>query len=93
MPYVDQEARARLRAGGFPQNSGELNFAITTFCIQYLKDRGELRYSFINDVLGALEGAKLELYRRVAVPYENSKLRDNGDVYPPGLARGPHPRG
>lgn len=30
---------------------------------------------------GALAGAKLEFYRRVAVPYENAKMAEHGDVY------------
>jgi hypothetical protein len=38
-------------------------------------------YQAINDCLGALEGAKLELYRRVAAPYEDRKIQENGDVY------------
>jgi hypothetical protein len=38
-------------------------------------------YQSINDVLGALEGAKLEFYRRIAAPYEDTKIQENGDVY------------
>lgn len=33
------------------------------------------------DALGALECCKLEFYRRVAAPYEDSKIISNGDVY------------
>jgi len=40
-----------------------------------------LTYQTINDVIGALEGAKMEFYRRVAVPYEEGKIILNGDVY------------
>lgn len=40
-----------------------------------------LSYADINEAIGALECAKLELYRRIAVPYENRKLAENGDVY------------
>ncbi|WP_439397023.1 DUF6899 family protein [Bradyrhizobium sp. PMVTL-01] len=36
----------------------------------------------MNDVLGALDGAKAEFYRRVAAPYEDAKIADSGDVYP-----------
>ncbi len=32
------------------------------------------------ELLGAVEGAKLELYRRLAAPYEDLKIRENGDV-------------
>lgn len=32
-------------------------------------------------MVGALECAKLELYRRIAIPYEEQKIQENGDVY------------
>jgi hypothetical protein len=48
--------------------------------VQYVSDH-DLSYRTINDVLGALEGAKLEFYRRVAAPYEDQKIQENGDVY------------
>lgn len=60
--------------------AGELNYAITEIVKAYYK--GGQSYQGINDVVGALEGAKLEFYRRVAVPYENDKIKENGDVYP-----------
>ncbi len=37
------------------------------------------------EVLGALECAKMEFYRRVAAPYEREAMAKNGDVYPPEL--------
>lgn len=39
------------------------------------------RYQDINDIMGAIEGAKLEFYRRIAAPYENEKITENGDVW------------
>jgi hypothetical protein len=63
-----------------PHTPGELNYLITTMLIEYLHARGK-SYQTINDILGALEGAKLEFYRRVAVPYETEKCKQNGDVY------------
>lgn len=62
-----------------PQTAGELNYAVTTLIRDYVGQ--PLSYQRINDVLGALEGAKLEFYRRVVVPYENAKMAENGDVY------------
>jgi len=59
---------------------GELNYAITTLIKNYQEYKG-LRYQTINDIVGALEGAKCEYYRRVAIPYENEKIKSNGDVY------------
>lgn len=58
---------------------GELNFQITCLIKKYVGN--SLCYDYINDVLGALEGAKLEFYARVARPYESDKIEENGDVY------------
>lgn len=78
MPYIRQ--KDRLIAKQDPVTSGELNFAISNLLSNYIKIQG-LSYTAINDIIGALEGAKLEFYRRVAVPYEDEKIKENGDVY------------
>lgn len=82
MPYIPQEIRLQLDdvAEWRADTAGELNYVITKVIDEYAR-AGGLSYQRINDVLGALEGAKLEFYRRVAVPYENTKLSTNGDVY------------
>jgi hypothetical protein len=80
MPYIDKEKRVT-QTCYLPEDAGELNFAITNICSHYLARKG-LRYANINEVIGALECAKLELYRRIAVPYEDTKIAQNGDVYP-----------
>ena len=79
MPYIKQKRREAL-TDDFMMNAGELNYTLTMICKFYIDKHG-LKYQHINDVLGALEGAKLEFYRRVAVPYENTKIAENGDVY------------
>lgn len=82
MPYIDFRARDRLEDGAStPTSPGELNYLITKIVVDYYDSMGG--YQRINDVLGALEGAKLEFYRRVAVPYEDQKMKENGDVYLP----------
>jgi hypothetical protein len=81
MPYITADARARLEAGGEPETTGELNYAITRLVDAYLVRKGNIRYANLNEVIGALECAKLELYRRVAAPYEDQKLAETGDVY------------
>lgn len=81
MPYIDADARERLDRGGQPQTPGELNYAITRLADDYLTRRGGVRYAHVNEVIGALECAKLELYRRVLAPYEDAKLARTGDVY------------
>jgi hypothetical protein len=86
MPYIDPDDRAKWHDDEFDliseqiENCGELNYIITRICHNYLKRKG-LRYQNINDIIGALEGAKLELYRRVAGPYEDEKIQQNGDVF------------
>lgn len=62
------------------ENPGQLNYSITTLLNLYQKDKG-LSYQTINDIIGALESAKQEYYRRIAGPYENTKIALNTDVY------------
>ena len=85
MPYIDQESRARLEAGQAPENAGELNYALTRLVDAYLVRMagaaGRLRYVHLNEAVGVLECAKLELYRRLAAPYEDRKIAESGDVY------------
>lgn len=83
MPYIRQGDREWLTSQrSIPKTSGELNFLLTDTIERFVRQHG-LCYGTINDVLGALEGAKLEFYRRVAAPYEDKKKEENGDVYAP----------
>lgn len=83
MPYIEQDRRPDLDPlCVVAETSGELNFQLTTACIEYVVANG-LSYQTINDVVGALTGARVEFYRRVAVPYEDRKIAANGDVYGP----------
>lgn len=85
MPYIESQRRYDIGImGNYPETAGELNYQITLVIKDYMAVKG-LSYSTINDIVGALEGAKLEFYRRVAVPYEDSKIEQNGDVYPEGV--------
>lgn len=81
MPYIKQERRDAILAGAKPTNAGELNFALTMIVDNYLQDKGGIRYAHLNEVVGALDCAKLELYRRLAAPYEDKKIEEAGDVY------------
>ena len=86
MPYIKQERRDAIASGDAPKDAGELNFALTSIVDKYLQNKG-LRYAHINEVVGALECAKLELYRRIAVPYEDEKMKESGDVYRSNVGR------
>lgn len=39
------------------------------------------RYSTFNDIIGALEAAKIEFYDRIVRPYEDKAIKRNGDIY------------
>ena len=83
MPYINQQQRHELDSLLIlrsPSSAGELNYKITQLLDEYLKFKG-LNYENLNVCIGALECAKLELYRRVAAPYEDKKIAKNGDVY------------
>lgn len=86
MPYVDRIERDRLHKildearKAEIGSVGNLNYLITSLCFQYLSEKGE-SYQVFNDLIGALEVAKLELYRRQVSEYEDFKKALNGDVY------------
>lgn len=86
MPYIKQEDREMLQVDSQwalywdASKPGELNYLFSKICAEYVKAKG-LSYQTINDIVGALENAKQEFYRRVAVPYEDKKIQENGDVY------------
>lgn len=80
MPYLNTGIRASLEQGRVPSEAGELNYLVTKLCDAFLIKTG-LSYKNINQAIGALESAKLELYARIARPYEDKKCRENGEVY------------
>lgn len=83
MPYIPESARSHQDLiSALPiLSEGELNFVITKLIDSYIESSGGVRYRVINEVIGVLECAKLELYRRIAAPYEDAKCLSNGDVY------------
>lgn len=84
MPYIPEKDRSEIMQMGdfkrYPKTAGELNYLITTLILDYIY-ANKLSYQVINDIVGALEGAKLEFYRRTVAKYENEKIKENGDVY------------
>lgn len=95
MPYITKERRAEMTPNmDLLATAGELNYAITLLIDKYLNTRAIVAgrqttsYADINEVIGVLECAKLELYRRIAAPYEDTKIVSNGDVYTIGVSNG-----
>ena len=80
MPYIKKQHKDNLKNGFKAGTPGELNYLITLLLKEYIAVN-ELSYQTINDVVGALEGAKAEFQRRIVNPYEDAKIQENGDVY------------
>lgn len=83
MPYIKQVDRPALDAiiDAVPMEllgSGQLNYFITRLVKRWID---EPSYSKIATATGVLENVKQELYRRLATPYEDAKIAENGDVY------------
>jgi hypothetical protein len=80
VPYITKQAKVEIDGGRRPVTAGELNYVITRTMLQFLEGQ-TLSYDSINDTIGAVEAAKQEFYRRIAIPYEDKKIAENGDVY------------
>ena len=91
MPYIDKANReglenaltsiaCRIIATDEADQACMLNYCISTLLSKSLAAQGT-KYRKINELVGVLECAKLELYRRIASPYEDVKMESNGDVY------------
>ena len=78
MPYIREERRTSAMFA--PANAGELNYALTKLMILYWNTQPQ-RYQALNDISGAATEALAEFRRRVLVPYEKTKIAENGDVY------------
>jgi len=87
MPYIKMEDREKyeevlgdvidtLKELPVERVDGEINYIFT----KILKEVYPLRYFHVNRAIGVLECCKQEFYRRVAAPYEDTKIEENGDV-------------
>lgn len=88
MPYIKQEDRDKIMirsdyGTGIRiskiDTAGELQYAMAEMFKSYMERKG-LSYQNCNDVMGALAGAQMEYYRRTVTPYEEEKIKENGDV-------------
>lgn len=82
MPYISEQTRDNLipYSESSATTPGELNFQISILIDQYLHRKGK-NYENLNAVIGVLSCAKMEYYRRIAAPYEDEKIQQNGDVF------------
>jgi hypothetical protein len=86
MPYIKKAGRNRFESllhqmlQSMPADAGDLNYLISRIVDTYILVKGK-NYANLNEVIGVLECVKQEYYRRIVVPYEDTKIADNGDVY------------
>lgn len=89
MPYIQNDRRMKFMPGlsymrDMMENdvisAGDLNYIITSL-LKIELDKEGISYTKLNELLGVLEGVKLELYRKVAAGYEDVKEAENGKVY------------
>lgn len=91
MPYVDAESRIKCLANGLPQliemlkeatKDGKENNGIVVYAIYKMMQAiyGKGRFEVKSNALKVLSSAELEYYRRIMGPYEDEKIRINGDV-------------
>ena len=92
MPYIKPEKREvydeLVESLGFEVGTdyerdvaGLCNYIITTFLLRVYDQKESLSYRDYNEIIGLLECAKLEFYRRQVSQYEDKKIEENGDVY------------
>jgi len=79
MPYITQTRRKEIQEGSTPKCKGDLNYICYAFGLEYIKEHGN-SYQNISDAVDALRGAAEELKRRVQDPYEDKKIKENGDI-------------
>lgn len=83
MPYIYSNDRTEFdylinQISSLISDDGKLNFVLSSICGSVLLNRG-VRYQNYNNIIGAIESAKLE-FARMFAPYEDVKIKENGDV-------------
>lgn len=87
MPYIKEERRNQLnpcieelsiRLRIMTWTAGDLNYCL--YRLMKILFTARTSYQTANDFRGALGNTWDEFYRRVAVPYERKKIKENGDV-------------
>jgi hypothetical protein len=61
------------------ETAGEIQYLIALIIKEFMSDKPK-RYATMNEVMGALNGANLEFYRRHVAPYEDECIERNGDI-------------
>lgn len=76
MPYINDKDRQK----SCLNHEGDLNYRIHELIEIYLNGQKKRGYAQYNTVVGVLECAKQEFYRRAVSTYEDRKKVENGDI-------------
>jgi hypothetical protein len=88
MPYIKPEFRPEIdkllqplidhiKTLPLEKQDGAFNYTVTKI-LKKLYDKGD--YFTYNRSVGALNAVEREWYRRAVAPYEDEKIKENGDV-------------
>jgi hypothetical protein len=88
MPYIKQKDRdlyfqkieelACIIPSDPTSRSGHLNYIVSMLLKKTFGD--QIRYYEHNEIIGVLECIKMEFYRRQTAPYEDEKIKEEGDL-------------
>lgn len=62
------------------KSKGDLNHAICELTAMLILKTGGMSYTNVSNWIDAVDGAHKELDRRLLDPYEDVKIKENGDV-------------
>ncbi len=80
MPYLEETVKRSLDKNLRKMSEpGHLTYKLYKLCLSYIDLRGK-SFLVLCEVMGALLCTILELYRRIVAPYEDTKIKENGDV-------------
>ena len=93
MPYLKQNTRdvldgalndlirqAQILTKGGESWAGIVNYCATRLTLGVLP---KVDYAHLSQAVGTLYCTAAEFYRRKVAPYEDQKVQENGDVFPP----------
>ena len=84
MPYIKQNEKNLYEyylknISQFITNPGELTYCIYRLMLLMTKKNNK-SFANMSSIIGSIECAKMEYYRRIVSPYEDKKIKENGDV-------------
>ena len=84
MPYIKKHRKLGIeqqleQVGPSLEVKGELTYAIFKLGIEYMKYHAE-NYQNLSDCISAMNDSAAEFRRRFLNPYEDKKIKENGDI-------------